>query len=148
MNALIAYMVALLLCCPAVTQAQVLSRTEGAEIRQVLMSMFDKPGARLAVEPVVISGKHAIASWTQGNTGGRALLRRDDDRWHLVACGGDAVKETATLQQAGIPRTDAVRLVQQLNAAETKVSAERRRLFSLFGPVVGADAAHGAGSAH
>ncbi len=53
----------------------------------MLMSTFDKPERRLVVELVVIERDVAIASWTQGETGGRALLRRKNGSWSVVMCG-------------------------------------------------------------
>ena len=45
-------------------------------IRHLMLAMFDKPDARLDVGPVVVVDDRAVAGWTQGEMGGRALLRR------------------------------------------------------------------------
>ena len=42
----------------------------------LLRHSFDRPDAPLAVEPVVVNGDDAVAGWSQGGTGSRALLRR------------------------------------------------------------------------
>ena len=64
-----------------------------AAIRQALMQAFDKPHARLSVEPVVVVGQHAVAGWAQGERGGRALLYRHGTAWQIAACAGDALKD-------------------------------------------------------
>ena len=111
-------------------------------IRTLLSSTFDKPGSKVVAEPVVVNGSHAIASWTQGETGGRALLRKDKGKWVLVACSGDGLKEADTLETAGIERGAAKALAKQLAVAESKVPAERRKRFSLFGPTLDTSVAH------
>jgi hypothetical protein len=66
--------------------------------RDLLHLTFDKPEAKLDVAPVVALAGYAIAGWTQGETGGRALLqartldhhplrgRRNQERRGLAAC--------------------------------------------------------------
>ena len=120
---------------------------DAQQIRALLSSTFDKPDARVVAEPVVVTGTHAIASWTQGDMGGRALLRKDKGKWILVACAGDGLKEAGTLETAGIPRDAAGKLIRQLAAAEAMVPEERRKRFSLFGPMVDAGTAHAASPA-
>lgn len=130
--------------------AQSVQQADAALIRSLLTSMFDKPGAKLDVNPIVVANAHAIASWTQGDMGGRALLRKDKGKWTLVACAGDGLKEEQTLQQTGMPKADATSLARQLASAEAAIPQERRKRFSLFGPMTDAAAAHkpGAHSSH
>ncbi len=115
---------------------------DAQQIRTLLSSTFDKPGSKVVAEPIVVNGAHAIASWTQGDTGGRALLRKDKGKWVLVACSGDGLREAGTLEAAGIERGSARALARQLSVAESKVPAERRNRFSLFGPTLESSAAH------
>lgn len=96
---------------------------EESAIRTVLMAQFDKPEARLQVEPVVVMGDAAVASWAQQNRGGRALLRRRHEQWRIVACAGDAFKDAKLLQDAGLSAADARALVKTLTAAEAKLAA-------------------------
>jgi len=112
---------------------------DAAAIRGLLMHQFDKPEARLVVEPVVVRGSRAIAGWVQAERGGRALLRRDRGKWKLVACAGDAFKEAAELQKAGIARAQARELARALVAAEKNLPADQVRKFSLFDGVVRMD---------
>ena len=110
-----------------------------AAIRKVLMGRFDKPDARLVVAPVVVRGRHAVAGWVQGERGGRALLRRERGTWKLVACAGDAFKEAAELELAGITPADARSLAKSLAAAEAKLPGEQVRKLSLFEGVMPMD---------
>lgn len=109
-------------------------------VRQVLMSQFDKPEARLQVEPVVVSGDTALASWAQGERGGRALLRRHKGHWGIAVCGGDGLKEVALLKDAGVPASDAKALVAALQSAESRLTAQQRARFASFDGLVKMDA--------
>jgi hypothetical protein len=71
-------------------------------IRQRLMATFHRPGAALQLDPIVAVGDVAVAGWTQGGEGGRALLRLTGGRWSIVLCSGDALREPATLEHAGV----------------------------------------------
>lgn len=115
------------------------SADQGA-IRHVLMATFDKPDARLAVDPVVVVGKHAVAGWTQGERGGRALLLRHGTEWQITLCAGDGLKQVKVLREAGISRADADALARELASAEAKLPAAQRARFSTFDGVVRMDA--------
>jgi hypothetical protein len=133
-------MVALAYMSPAVASDQ-------DAIRHVLMSTFDKPDARLVVDPVVVSGDHAIAGWSQGDMGGRALLRKKGHAWDVVLCAGDDLKRTDVLSKVGLPAADAKTLSAALAVAEAGVPPERLALFSKFEGLVmvGGDGGHGHG---
>ncbi len=113
-------------------------------VRHLLHSTFDKPGAKLIVEPVAVDGDHAIAGWTQGDTGGRALLRRKGDHWQIVLCSGDQLRSVDTLAHAGLPMPAANALASQLAKAEASTDPKRLALFSRFDGIVmiGADGHH------
>lgn len=108
-------------------------------VRDVLMATFDKPEVHLVVDPVVVSGAHAIADWTQGATGGRALLRHSANGWRLVLCAGDAIKDPAALRLAGVSSSDAAELVAALAASEQQLPRDRLALLSSFEGVVRMD---------
>ena len=101
-------------------------------IRAVMMTTFDKPDARLVVDPVVVSGDHAIAGWSQGDMGGRALMRKKGHAWEIVLCAGDDLKKTDVLTKVGLPEVAAKTLSASLSAAEAKVPLDRLVLFSKF----------------
>ncbi|KRR12452.1 hypothetical protein CP49_08075 [Bradyrhizobium valentinum] len=110
-----------------------LAETAGeAEIDTLLHGMFDKPGLTLKVSPVVIAGDFAIAGWTQGEMGGRALLRRKQGAWVLTLCAGDGIKSHDALHQAGVPAQDAILLDANLAVAEAKIDPQRVAMFSRF----------------
>jgi hypothetical protein len=109
-------------------------------IRRVLMTTFDKPEARLSVDPVVVVGAHAVAGWTQGERGGRALLLRHGTGWRITLCAGDGLQQAKTLRDAGIPPSDADALAKGLAIAEGKLPAAQRAKFSTFDGVVRMDA--------
>jgi hypothetical protein len=120
------------------------SGQDGVAIRELMQHTWDKPDAPLQVEPVVTADDYALASWTQGERGGRAILARRDGRWQVLVCTGDGAKDVATLQQTGMPVAVAETLVADLVKAEENISPERREKFSLFG----ADVPMGASSHH
>jgi hypothetical protein len=103
-----------------------------AAIRKVIGAAWDKPNAPVEIDPVVIDGDNAIAGWTQGDRGGRALLKRSGSAWRVLVCGGDALKTADALEQTGIAENDAEHLVSKLETSEAGVPAERRKQFSLF----------------
>lgn len=102
------------------------------DIRHLLHATFDRPDAELVIEPVVVEGDHAIAGWTQGDMGGRALLRRAHGRWRVVLCAGDALREMPTLSQAGVPQAPAASLVRALAAAESGLDPARLAQLASF----------------
>jgi copper(I)-binding protein len=110
----------------------VASNADEGAIRHLLMSTFDRPESRLVVEPVVVTGGHAIAGWAQGDMGGRALLRRRHGTWSLILCSGDGIKSADALHHAGVPSADATTLSQQLADAESRLPRERLVLFAKF----------------
>ncbi|MGY0194788.1 copper uptake system-associated protein [Leptothrix sp. BB-4] len=131
-------------------------------IRHVLMKTFDRPDARLRVDPVVIHQNHAVADWQQGERGGRALMRRTDDgkTWEINLCSGDGLRQAAMLEQAGMAPADAKALAGALARAEARLDkATLARLASFEGtvrmgphgehpPVAGHDAHAGHGDPH
>jgi hypothetical protein len=109
-------------------------------VRDVLMKAFDRPEARLVVDPVVVAGAHAIADWTQGTHGGRALLRQGVKGWVLILCAGDGIKDPKALQLAGLSATEAAELTTRLAAREQSLSAEQLVRLSSFEGIVRMDA--------
>jgi hypothetical protein len=101
-------------------------------VRHRLNLNFYKPESRLLVDPVVVAGGHAIAGWSQGDMGGRALLRKRDADWEVVLCAGDELKKPETLRKAGIPADQAARLAADVTKAEARLPSERLALFSKF----------------
>lgn len=113
-------------------------------IRELLMSSFDRPDARLAVDPVVFANDHAIAGWIQDDRGGRALLKRKAGQWIIVLCSGDGIRFADAMRQAGVPTSDAAVLAARLEDAEKSMSSELRALLASFEGTVlmGAESNH------
>lgn len=137
---------ALLIAGSVVGRAQ--SAPEDAKsIGHLLHGMFDKPDQTLTVEPVLVAGDHAIAGWTQGEMGGRALLRRQHQAWTIILCAGDGIKSSEALVKVGVPAADAGRLASEMSAAEAKLAPEKVAMFSRFEGLVMMDG-NGAASQH
>lgn len=111
-------------------------------IRALIVATWGKPEATLVVEPVVVAGDHALAGWTQGNRGGRALLHKSAEKWAVVLCSGDPLKSASVLVEAGVPDAIADRLARDLATAERALPDEQVALFSTFEGVVQVDAHH------
>ena len=96
-------------------------------VRDLLLSTFDKPEAKLDVAPVVALAGYAIAE-----TGGRALLRNKHGRWTIILCAGDEIRSDEALRHAGIAPDVANALAQALAKAEQTVPADRLAMFARF----------------
>lgn len=105
----------------------------------VMMAQFDTPEHPLAVDPVVVEGDHALASWAQDGAGGRALLERRHGQWVIVLCGGPDLRMPAFLASHGVSGAD--RLSAMFNSAEDGLGAEKVALYSSFQGVVMIDGA-------
>ena len=101
-------------------------------IASVLKKQFDKPDAPLNVSPITVEGDHALAGWTQGQQGGRALLKRHGTSWDVLVCGGDDLQRAALLTEAGVEAGAAQRLTRASAAAEARLPAAQRQMLSLF----------------
>jgi hypothetical protein len=112
-------------------------------VRHLLMQTFDKPEARLVVEPVVVAGDHAVAGWAQGDIGGRALLRRRHGDWTIVLCSGDGIRSADAMRHAGVASAVAARLAAALADAEKQMPPARLALFSKFEGTVMMDSSGG-----
>ncbi len=121
----------LLLLCLFVNSA--VAATDEDAVRELMMHTWNKPDAPLGVEPVVTAGDYALASWTQGERGGRAILARRDGQWQVLVCSGDGALDSANLEQTGMPKAVAEKLAADLRLAESSLPAEQRAKFSLFG---------------
>lgn len=117
-----------------------------AAITATLMCMFDKPEAPLAVGPVAVAGDAALADWTQGEMGGRALLRWHDSQWQIVLCAGDGIRSASALQAAGLSAAQAHDIVAELTGKEESVTVARLAAMSRFQTVVRMNAAESTGA--
>jgi len=109
-----------------------LALSDADQIRFLIGATWDKPDAKVTVDPVIVSGTHAVASWTQGERGGRALRRRGGTGWSVILCSGDPLRAASSLVAAGVPQDEAGRIADGLARAEALVPPRRRALFSRF----------------
>nr|WP_277991092.1 copper uptake system-associated protein [Sphingomonas panni] len=94
-------------------------------VREATEAHFGSPLAPIDVGPVVISGDHAIADWTQGDFGGRALFERGAYGWGLLLCSGDSIRRADNLARAGVPDFNARWIADQLAKAESQLPPAR-----------------------
>ena len=135
------------LTCAIHSSHSALAGDDAQAIRSLIGATWDRPESKVETDPIVVSGHHAVASWTQGDRGGRALLRRDDKEWKVVLCSGDPLTRAGWLIEAGVPQADADAIASTLAAAEATTSKSRRQKFSLFeGTVMGDAPEHNQGS--
>jgi hypothetical protein len=112
-------------------------------VRRLLIDLFDKPEARLTVDPVVIDEDVAIADWSQGDLGGRALLRRKAGVWEIALCAGDALRQSAALEKLGLAKPRAEALAAALASAEKGLSPALIARMAQFDGMVAVDSAGG-----
>ena len=132
---------ATVIACASLGAVAADATADQAAVRHALMAEFDKPEARLQVEPVVVVDDAALAGWTQGERGGRALLFRKGTHWQIAVCGGDGLKDATLLRDTGIKPAAADSLAKGLAAAEAKLPASHRAKFSTFDGLLRMDGA-------
>ena len=94
-------------------------------IREATEAHFGSPLAPIDVGPIVVSGDHAVADWTQGDFGGRALFERGSYGWMLLLCSGDSIRRAENLRRAGVPDFNAGWIAEHLAEAESGLPRER-----------------------
>ena len=102
------------------------------QIKQLMKHQFDKPHAPLSVAPIAVVGDHALASWIQIDSGGRALLVRHHGKWSIALCGGDGLTQVDVLEKTGMSKQVAAQLTKQLVEGESKLSPKHKKMFSMF----------------
>lgn len=110
--------------------------TDASQIQTLMKGIWERPDSRLDIDPITVQGTHAVAGWTQGTHGGRALLRRVQGKWEVVLCSGDALLEEKFLQDAGVAAPDAKLLATRTRAAESRLSKAKVAQFSRFQGIV------------
>jgi hypothetical protein len=120
------------------------------KIKALISKSFDQPNLKVKTSPIVIEGKVAIADWTQGRKGGRALLRRKHNDWEIIACGGSGFKDAEGIAAIGISKEIAANITAKLKDAEAKLSPQQVKQFDSFDGVVNMvhDAKHSPNSKH
>jgi len=105
-------------------------------ITQVMLTEWDKPENPLHVAPIVVAADYAMAGWTQGEKGGRALLHKHHGNWQVLLCGGNALTKTEQLTQAGLETKTANDLIKGFKQQAQQLSSQDIEKMSLFEGVV------------
>ena len=109
------------------------SLTDEAQIQAVIGKTYDKPNNKVNTTPISIADDFAVADWTQGKRGGRALMKRINGNWEILACGNDGLKDTKSLVKAGLSEKTASTIVKKLADLEKLEDPRRLAKFNLFG---------------
>lgn len=121
-------------------------------IIHVMKAQFDTPENPLTVEPVSIEGDFAVAGWSQGGKGGRALLKSVDGQWVIWLCSGAGLKQAQLMHEAGMDHAAAEKLAALVNANEAKLPSATVALYDGFEGtmIIGAEghAGHGTHGTH
>ena len=101
-------------------------------VRDVMAGVFDRPDSRLTVPSVAFAGDYAVAGWIQDGRGGRTLLKRSADGWEFVVCGGEELRTSAGLREAGLPVALIEPMAQAVQASEASLPATQRAMLGDF----------------
>ncbi len=107
--------------------------TDEAQSQAVIGKTYDKPNNKVNTTPISVADDFAVADWTQGKRGGRALMKRIDGNWEILACGNDGLKDTKSLVKAGMSEKTASAIVKKLSDLEKLEDPKRLAKFNLFG---------------
>jgi len=132
----------LLLLATLSTGALADTTTDQQNIEHIMRHTWERPDAPLDVGPITVEGDHAVAGWTQGERGGRALLSKNDNGWRVVLCAGDSLLEPATLRSTGLTDEVATQLSKTVAQAESALPPNRVKQFALFKGVMKVGSEH------
>jgi len=105
---------------------------EAHAIAHVIKATWERPDNRVDVRAVAVSSGFAVAGWIAGERGGRALLKKQGNAWHVVLCSGDGIRTAWGLAAAGVPEETAAVLEITLAGMEAGLPADVTKKFSLF----------------
>jgi len=117
-------------------------------IIHVMKAQFDKPENPLTVEPVSVVGDFAVAGWSQGGMGGRALLKLVNGEWTIHLCAGAGLKQAQLMHEAGMAMADAETLAALVAEGEAKLDPSKPALYDTFEGVMMIGAEGHAGHQH
>lgn len=102
-------------------------------------AMFDSADNPLDMGPISVAGDYAVSGWSQGEAGGRALLRKTAAGWAIHLCAGAGLKDAAELIKIGVPEPQAHELAALLADAEARLPAQTVALYDSFDGVMMVD---------
>jgi len=103
-----------------------------AAIESSIKAQWEKPDHPIRVPVIVVSGDYAIADWIQAPKGGRALLKHHAGHWQTLMCGDANMKELRHLVDAGVPESEAEKLVLELTQAEASLTVDEQTTINSF----------------
>lgn len=110
---------------------------EASAIRAVINKQFDTPNSKVVINPIVIKGDHAVASWLHAELGGRAVLEKgEDNHWKIALCAGKQVNDVHFLAATGIPSSVAKDLIENLQRAEAALTPQNIKRFDSFNAII------------
>lgn len=115
--------------------AQQLNQEQKA-IQSLIATTYDRVNSKVQTSPIVTAGDYAIADWIQAGKGGRALLKKTDEKWEITMCGGKGLTVAQNLIDTGISASQAHQLANALKAAERKLDQQKIKLFDSFGKAI------------
>ncbi len=108
-----------------------------AEIELIIHKNWDRPDNAVLVGPIAVAESHAVADWTQGDRGGRALAKKDrDGLWAIILCGGDALRGASSLQALGVSVRDSHAIAAKLREQEASIAPQRLKAMASFEGIV------------
>jgi hypothetical protein len=107
--------------------------TDEAQIQAVIGKTYDKPNNKVNTTPISVADDFAVADWTQNKRGGRALMKKINGNWEILACGNDGLKDIKSLVKAGMSEKTASTIVKKLSDLEKSEDPKRLAKFNLFG---------------
>jgi hypothetical protein len=119
-----------------------------AQIRQLLNHTWHQVQKPLRIGPLVVHGDLAVADWWWQGKGGRAVLKKRENQWKIVFCGGVGVKQPALYAGLGLTEAAAAALLNSLQQAESTLSAADIQLLDSFGATVTLDTNSHHGTSH
>lgn len=128
--------VLLLLLASWVFMHDVFEDEQKQAVTQAIKLHWEQPNQPVEVLAVAVEKEFAIADWIQGERGGRAVLRKNNEDWQTLACGDAQIKNAQTLTQYGLSLPQAQAIVQQLQLEEQHIPAEKLQLIDEFSNVV------------
>ena len=76
-----------------------------SSIEKAVRSYHLQPGyqSQMHVRRVLVAGPYALASWTEGDGGGQAVLKKIGNGWKVLTLGGGHI-DAAVMIQYGVPK--------------------------------------------
>ncbi len=105
-----------------------------AAIADALKAALEEDTA--AIGPVAVVGDVAVAGWRSGDTGARAFLRKQNDKWRVVLWSGKSLLLPATLTSLGVDRATGDTLRALFRAREVADEALAKLFDAYPGTVV------------